>query len=153
MFARTAALLIAKGSKTLDHLTRVTGPIPIRRLQQGRRKCYQARFMDMGPNWSRVWCAIPGGSRQKRHAKSRDKMRDRFIWRPIERGYQRLYVQENGQRYRRPRNVPIPRLRASNNEIGLQSYVADGHFFRGPERFGNGPPKGLPGYHGDFRVL
>ena len=155
MFSRTAVNLLIKGAKTLDHFAKRVGPRPIRHLMSGRRGAYQARFKDMGPYWSTVWVALKTGTRQKRHGKSHDKQRDRFVWRPIERGYQNLYSGDISTPFKRHFSVPRPRLRASNTEIGKSMRSADGYHFNGKEKYGLGPYLHKGGGKGgsDFRVF
>eukprot|EP00759_Apiculatamorpha_spiralis_P050473 PhF_6_TR4779/c0_g1_i2/m.6594 len=152
MFFRTTNLLIRAGSKTLDHQAKRVGPTPVARWMYGRRKTYQSRLKDMGPYWNAVWCAVKSGNRQKRMSKSHDKMRDRFIWRPIERGYQRLYVAELQLPKKRSHFESRPRLRAKNWEVGQRAMWANGYWFTGKDRFGNGPYYPV-GYNGDYRVF
>ena len=128
------------GSSTIEHKGRLVGPIPVSRQMPGRRKAYQSRFIDIGPSWSSVWCAISGGIHSKRTQKRKDPFQQRLRWKPIATGYQKLYCAEI-RRGLHAKGVPRPRLRATNPEMGKITHnpLHSGWYFRGPERFGNGP--------------
>ncbi|KNH09246.1 hypothetical protein XU18_0524 [Perkinsela sp. CCAP 1560/4] len=128
------------GSSTLEHKGRLVGPIPVSRKLQGRRVAYQSRFIDIGPRWSSVWCAVQGGLHSKRTFRRKDPMDRRLQWKPIARGYQSLYVSELTRGLHNKR-VPRPRLRATNPEMGriTQRSLHDGYYFKGPSRFNRGP--------------
>ena len=151
MFSSCTLNLIKPGSKTLEHRARRLGPFPMARWMKGRRRAYKSRFLDTGPWWSRVWLAVKPGLRAKRHWKMKEPTGSRMLWRPIERGYQRLYVGDI-MRYDIKKHLPRKRLRAPNTEIGKVRHDADGYHFKGTTRFGPGPyyPRG---FDEDFRVF
>ena len=151
MFFCTLRNLAKPGSKTLEHRGRLLGPSPKARYYIGRRSCYKARFLDTGPGWSRVWLAVKPGTRHRRHPKPKNHVGERLLWRPIQRGYQRLY-EKDIMRNHVNKWVPEKRLRAANTEIGRVRHAADGYHFKGHERFGPGPYYPL-GYNGEYRMF
>lgn len=78
-----------------------------------------SRFKDVGPDHDRVFISLGPQMRRRRIGRSTDRKDLRYYWRPVPRGYQRMYLKP--ARRTRPLIEAefAPRLHPKPNEQGL----------------------------------
>lgn len=118
MLRRTLLNFVKLHSDEITHRSRRVGPTPTFSQGNGRMQVWQMRFKEVGPTYSRVWLALGGKMRRRRIGRSVDVKDQRYYWRPIEPGYQRLYQSKLRKLDHSNPNVKPMKLRATNVNVG-----------------------------------
>lgn len=77
---------------------------------------FQLRFMDLGPEFNRVWVSLGKGFRRRRTGKHQDAKDEQLYWRPIPKAKQRLYMQRIRAMNGNPNALPA-RLHKTNQDL------------------------------------
>eukprot|EP00796_Vickermania_ingenoplastis_P012453 gene12453-8541_t len=118
MLRRTYFCLPKAGSEEIVRCARRVQLMPQTHYAQNRMQGWHLRFKEMGTPFSRVWVALGGKMRRRRIGRQIDVKDQRYYWRPIEPGYQRLYMSRLRQHDHSNNRRPPMRLRATNIDIG-----------------------------------
>jgi hypothetical protein len=107
-----------KNYDEVKYLSRRLAPMPQEHFMKARNKAHQNRFRDVGDSFNRVWVSLGGEMRRRRVGRSRDRLDQRYFWRPVPHATQALYL--NRYRKKNHSNVrQIPnRLHVTSLDIG-----------------------------------